>query len=149
MKIDSMPENYNNLIKQDNKTSDYKLPIVESFYTIQGEGAFAGSSAYFIRLAGCDIGCVWCDTKNSWEIEDHQYQNIEDIASKASKYSSRISVITGGEPLMHDLDPLCSYLKKHQFRIHIETSGAYALSGNIDWLCFSPKKFKTTIGCIL
>lgn len=119
-----------------------ELPIMEQFYTIQGEGAFQGKAAYFIRLGGCDVGCVWCDVKDSWDVNAHPKLKVDDIVAEASQYPGRIVVITGGEPLMHD----CSYLTEafHQagFQIHIETSGAHPLSGNWDWITFSPKKFK-------
>ncbi len=103
---------------------------------------YAGHAAYFIRLGGCDVGCVWCDVKESWPMEAHPLVSIEDIVAEASRYPGRIAVITGGEPLMHNLDELTSELKKAGFRTHIETSGTHPLSGSWDWICFSPKKFK-------
>ncbi len=115
---------------------------MEAFYTIQGEGAWQGHAAYFIRLGGCDVGCVWCDVKESWDAAAHPMVSIENMVSEASKNASRIAVITGGEPLMYQLDNLTDTLKKAGFRTHIETSGAYPLSGAWDWICFSPKKFK-------
>lgn len=115
------------------------LPIMEHFYTLQGEGFYAGHSAYFIRLAGCDVGCHWCDVKESWAVEGHQIYSVEEIAEIATEYSKLI-VITGGEPLMWNLQPLTSALKKRNCRIHIETSGAYPLSGDLDWITLSPKK---------
>ncbi|TAE72559.1 MAG: radical SAM protein [Bacteroidetes bacterium] len=121
---------------------DKKLPIMEAFYTLQGEGFFQGSAAYFIRLAGCDVGCVWCDVKDSWDAKKHPEISLENIVKEASKFPSRLAVITGGEPLMYDLNDLTAYLKEKKFRTHIETSGAYPLTGTWDWICFSPKKFK-------
>ncbi|MBC7387982.1 MAG: 7-carboxy-7-deazaguanine synthase QueE [Opitutaceae bacterium] len=115
---------------------------MEAFYTIQGEGYFQGSAAYFIRLAGCDIGCHWCDVKESWDVNKHPMIAVDDIVAEASKYPSRIAVITGGEPLMHNLGYLTETLHKFGFRTHIETSGAYPISGSWDWICLSPKKFK-------
>jgi len=121
------------------------LPVMEQFYTLQGEGRYAGHAAYFIRLAGCDVGCVWCDVKESWEVQPEQWMEIETIVSKAASYPGRLAVITGGEPLMYDLSALTAALKKAGFRTHIETSGAYPLSGDFDWICVSPKKFKAPL----
>ena len=118
------------------------LPIMEAFYTIQGEGRFTGYPAYFIRLGGCDVGCVWCDVKESWEAGKWPVQSIEKIVSEAEKFPGRLVVITGGEPLMYDLGPLTSLLKEKGFTTNIETSGAHPYSGDFDWVCFSPKKFK-------
>lgn len=115
---------------------------MESFYTIQGEGHYQGRAAYFIRLAGCDVGCHWCDVKESWDASLHPMQTIEDMVTEAAVFTGRIAVITGGEPLMHDLTNLTAALKKEGFRNHIETSGAHPLSGQWDWICLSPKKFK-------
>lgn len=118
---------------------------MEAFYTLQGEGAFQGQAAYFIRLAGCDVGCVWCDVKESWDADLHPIIEIEKIVSEASQFPARLAVITGGEPLMYDLTALCDALHQFDFKINIETSGAYPLSGEIDWVCFSPKKFKAPL----
>jgi 7-carboxy-7-deazaguanine synthase len=118
------------------------LPLMEAFYTIQGEGTFTGSPSYFIRLGGCDVGCVWCDVKESWEAEKWPVLSVESIVNAALEYPSRTVVITGGEPLMYNLAPLTALLKRNGFRIHIETSGAHPFSGDFDWVCFSPKKFK-------
>ncbi|MDZ7606083.1 MAG: 7-carboxy-7-deazaguanine synthase QueE [Cyclobacteriaceae bacterium] len=115
---------------------------MESFYTIQGEGYHSGKAAYFIRLAGCDVGCVWCDVKESWNEKDHPISGIKEIVTNALHFKSRIAVITGGEPLMYNLGPLTRHLKEHGFQTHIETSGAHPLSGEWDWICLSPKKFK-------
>jgi len=119
-----------------------KLPVMEAFYTVQGEGTFTGHPAYFIRLGGCDVGCVWCDVKASWEAEKWPVESIEKIVEGALKYPGRLVVITGGEPLMYDLGPLTTLLKEKGFSINIETSGTHPFSGHFDWVCFSPKKFK-------
>lgn len=121
------------------------LPVMEHFYTLQGEGVFAGQAAYFIRLAGCDVGCVWCDVKESWDVHAHQWMPIDAIVGEAAAFPSRMVVITGGEPLMYDLTVLTHHLKQAGFRTHIETSGAYPLSGQWDWICVSPKKFKAPL----
>jgi len=118
------------------------LPLMESFYTIQGEGAFTGHAAYFIRLGGCDVGCVWCDVKESWDAGKHALRSIVDMTEEASNSGSKIVVITGGEPAMHDLTDLTTSLKSAGLRMHIETSGAHPLTGDWDWVCLSPKKFK-------
>ena len=115
---------------------------MEAFYTIQGEGMHAGNAAYFIRLGGCDVGCVWCDVKESWDAGKWPLLTIESIVEKALEFSGRMVVITGGEPLMYDLGPLTALLKENGFTIHIETSGAHPFSGTFDWVCFSPKKLK-------
>jgi len=120
----------------------HQLPVMEAFYTIQGEGFHQGRAAYFIRLGGCDVGCVWCDVKESWEAANHPQKSIASIVSEARQYPGRVAVVTGGEPLMHDCTALTAALHKASFNTHIETSGAYPLSGNWDWICLSPKKFK-------
>lgn len=117
------------------------LPLMEAFYTLQGEGYHKGSAAYFIRIGGCDVGCHWCDVKESWEAEKHPPTNIQSIVTEAKKYSDTI-VITGGEPLMWDMEPLTTALKEVGLNIHIETSGAYDITGHWDWFCLSPKKNK-------
>src|ERR1700704_3778776 len=132
------------------KISRQTLPLMEDFYTIQGEGAYQGKAAYFIRLGGCDVGCVWCDVKESWDESKHQRKKIEDIIGEieTGSISSRslpIVVITGGEPLMHDLSGLTYQLRSKGFKTHIETSGAHPLSGEWDWICLSPKKFKAPL----
>jgi organic radical activating enzyme len=119
-----------------------KLPLMEHFYTIQGEGYFQGSAAYFIRLGGCEVGCVWCDVKESWDINAHPSVEVNNIVSFVTSSKTPIAVITGGEPAMHDLTELTSQLKHGGVRTHIETSGVYQLTGEWDWVCFSPKKFK-------
>jgi organic radical activating enzyme len=121
------------------------LPVMESFYTIQGEGFHQGKAAYFIRLGGCDVGCVWCDVKESWPMDAHPVEDVEQIAKKAADSGAQMVVITGGEPLMHDLGPLTQALKKFNLTINIETSGAHPMSGRLDWVCLSPKKFKAPL----
>lgn len=123
-------------------STDNKLPVMEAFYTLQGEGFHAGRAAYFIRLGGCDVGCVWCDVKDSWDASIHPQFTIEQIVNEASQHKGRLAVITGGEPLMYDLDELTKALKQAGFQTNIETSGAHPMSGHWDWVCFSPKKFK-------
>ena len=117
------------------------LPLMEEFYTIQGEGYHKGTAAYFIRVGGCDVGCHWCDVKESWNPDIHPPTDIESIAGNAAKYSKTI-VVTGGEPLMWDMKPLTELLKQKGLDTHIETSGAYPLTGSWDWICLSPKKRK-------
>lgn len=126
------------------------LPVMEHFYTIQGEGFHQGKAAYFIRLGGCDVGCVWCDVKDSWDASQHPKFSIEEIINMAvtgtaEKHQKMLAVITGGEPLMHPLDNLTKALKKRGFQTNIETSGAHPLSGQWDWICLSPKKFKAPL----
>jgi 7-carboxy-7-deazaguanine synthase len=118
------------------------LPLMEDFYTIQGEGFYQGHAAYFIRLGGCDVGCVWCDVKESWDASVHPLVSIHEITQKAKQSGTEIAVITGGEPAMYDLKALTQSLKKAGLKTNIETSGAYPLTGTWDWVCFSPKKFK-------
>lgn len=119
-----------------------KLPLMEAFYTIQGEGYHTGKAAYFIRLGGCDIGCHWCDVKESWDLTQFESVEISKIVEKAALEPARLAVVTGGEPLMHNLSSLTKELKEKGFRTNIETSGVYPLTGDWDWVCFSPKKFK-------
>ena len=121
------------------------LPVMEHFYTLQGEGFHQGKAAYFIRLGGCDVGCVWCDVKDSWDAEKHPRLNIESLKSKVKETPAEIVVVTGGEPLMHDLDELTKELQSAGLKTNIETSGAYSLSGSWDWICLSPKKFKAPL----
>jgi len=118
------------------------LPLMEDFYTIQGEGYYQGHAAYFIRLGGCDVGCVWCDVKESWDAEAHPKVSIQEMVSRAKASGTELVVITGGEPTMYDLTLLTTELKKAGLKTNIETSGAYPLTGTWDWVCFSPKKFK-------
>lgn len=117
------------------------LPLMEAFYTIQGEGYHKGTAAFFIRIGGCDVGCHWCDVKESWNADLHPPTSIEYIASQAQKYSNTI-VVTGGEPLMWNMTPLTELLSKKGLKTHIETSGAYPLTGHWNWICLSPKKRK-------
>ena len=119
------------------------LPLMEDFYTIQGEGYYQGHAAYFIRLGGCDVGCVWCDVKESWDADAHPKVSIKEMVRRAKESGTELVVITGGEPAMYNLSILTEELKKAGLRTNIETSGAYPLTGNWDWVCFSPKKFKT------
>jgi len=118
------------------------LPLMEDFYTIQGEGFYQGSAAYFIRLGGCEVRCVWCDVKDSWDVDSHPKVDVKEIVRRAKESGSKIVVVTGGEPSMHNLTSLTQELKQAELRTHIETSGAYPLTGVWDWVCFSPKKFK-------
>jgi organic radical activating enzyme len=125
------------------------LPVMEHFYTLQGEGFHQGKAAYFIRLGGCDVGCVWCDVKDSWEADKHPQLKVENLRLKVKETPAGIVVITGGEPLMHNLDELTNELRAAGLKTHIETSGAYPLSGDWDWICLSPKKFKAPVPEIL
>ena len=115
---------------------------MEDFYTIQGEGAYQGRAAYFIRLGGCDVGCVWCDVKDSWDAADHPSVDVKEMARRAKASGGEIAVVTGGEPTMYELSGLTAELKAAGLKTHLESSGAYPLTGNWDWVCFSPKKFK-------
>jgi organic radical activating enzyme len=117
-----------------------KLPLVEEFFSLQGEGFHAGRAAYFIRLGGCDVGCSWCDSRFSWNPDIHPMIGAEAIIGNAVKSGTDSVVVTGGEPLMWNLDYLCNGLKQHNIKTYIETSGAYPLSGKWDWICLSPKK---------
>jgi organic radical activating enzyme len=118
---------------------------MELFYSLQGEGYHQGKAAFFIRLAGCDVGCVWCDVKDSWDASKHPVLSVEDIVAAAAAHPSRIAIVTGGEPLLHQLDPLTTALKAAGFQTHIETSGSSPMSGSWDWVCLSPKKFKAPL----
>ena len=120
----------------------HRLPLMESFYTIQGEGVYTGHAAFFLRLGGCDVGCVWCDVKDSWNAEKHPLTDISVMLKPALEAGSQIVVVTGGEPAMHDLTELTSEIRQQAMRAHIETSGAHPLTGTWDWVCLSPKKFK-------
>ncbi|MBC7828376.1 MAG: 7-carboxy-7-deazaguanine synthase QueE [Chitinophagaceae bacterium] len=122
---------------------------MEAFYTIQGEGFHQGKAAYFIRLAGCDVGCVWCDVKESWDPSKHPRLQINKIVADAKNHPGRMAVVTGGEPLMHHCGALTDALHKAGFETNIETSGAYPLTGTWDWICLSPKKFKPPLPAIL
>ncbi len=131
----------NNLFSSDEwLMAEYHL--MEDFYTIQGEGVHAGKAAYFIRLAGCDVGCWWCDVKESWDSDEHPRIKTGDIVGRAVQSKAPMAVITGGEPLLHNLDALTKSLKKAGLAVHIETSGSSPLSGCLDWITLSPKRFK-------
>ena len=121
------------------------LPLMEHFYTIQGEGFHTGRAAYFVRLAGCDVGCVWCDVKESWDANAHPKININTILSYVKEAKAEMAVITGGEPLLHQLDELTTLLQQNNIETNIETSGSSPLSGNWNWICVSPKKFKAPL----
>jgi 7-carboxy-7-deazaguanine synthase len=127
------------------KTTILSLPLMEHFYTLQGEGRYTGQSSYFLRLGGCDVGCVWCDVKESWDATKHPQVSINEMVQYVQESTAPIAVITGGEPLMHNLDSLTSLLIEKGIRTHIETSGAHRLSGKWDWICLSPKKFKAPL----
>lgn len=120
-------------------------PIMESFYTIQGEGHYSGRPAFFIRTGGCDVGCVWCDVKESWEAADHPDTSLDDLLNEVEESNTEFVVLTGGEPAMYDLSSLVDSLQSRGKEVAIETSGCYELAGNVDWYCFSPKKFKAPI----
>jgi 7-carboxy-7-deazaguanine synthase len=118
---------------------------MELFYSLQGEGYHQGKAAFFIRLAGCDVGCIWCDVKDSWDASKHPVLSVEEIVAAAAAHPSRIAIVTGGEPLLHQLDPLTTALRAAGFQTHIETSGSSPMSGSWDWVCLSPKKFKAPL----
>ena len=121
------------------------LPVMEHFYTIQGEGGNSGRAAYFIRLGGCDVGCVWCDVKESWEANDHPLVSISEMIEWIKATNATHVVVTGGEPTLYNLNPLTDLLLDHNISTWIETSGAHEISGNWDWVCLSPKKFKSCL----
>lgn len=125
------------------------LPVMEHFYTLQGEGMFQGKAAYFVRLGGCDVGCVWCDVKESWDASLHPKMEIADIVATIKATPTEIVVITGGEPLLHNLHELTAELKAKGLRTHMETSGSSLLSGTWDWITLSPKKFKAPLPEVL
>lgn len=125
------------------------LPVMEHFYTLQGEGYHQGKAAYFIRLGGCDVGCVWCDVKDSWDASKHPMLSVDELLQKVQETPAEIVVITGGEPLMHNLNELTEAFQDAGLQMHIETSGAHPLSGLWDWICLSPKKFKAPLEPIL
>jgi 7-carboxy-7-deazaguanine synthase len=129
--------------------TETQLPVMESFYTLQGEGYHQGKAAWFIRLGGCDVGCVWCDVKESWDASKHPLKTVDEIVQAAAQHPGRIAVVTGGEPLMHQLDTLTEALRENGFQTHLETSGSSPLSGHWDWICLSPKKFKFPVPEIL
>src|SRR6218665_629621 len=133
------------------------LPVMEHFYTIQGEGFHQGRAAYFIRLGGCDVGCVWCDVKDSWDASRHPQYSLAEITAMVEKGTAEnnqrnedvIVVITGGEPLMHPLNELTAMLQQKRFQTNIETSGSSPLSGHWNWICLSPKKFKPALSEVI
>ena len=125
-----------------NITQTITYPIVETFHSVQGEGYWTGVNAFFIRLGGCDVHCPWCDTKHSWNPSRHPQKSTQELAQEAIAVNPAIVIITGGEPLMHDLCPLTTTFRNAGIQIHLETSGAHPYSGNFDWVTFSPKQFK-------
>ncbi len=131
--------------KTESKTT---LPVVETFHSVQGEGFWTGVSAFFIRLAGCDVGCSWCDTKHSWPMQSHLECEVSALVTEAIAANPFMVVITGGEPLMHDLTLLTRSLKASNLRVHLETSGSHPLSGEFDWISLSPKQFKPPLAAI-
>ncbi|MFZ9661175.1 MAG: 7-carboxy-7-deazaguanine synthase QueE [Chitinophagaceae bacterium] len=126
-----------------------EYPVMEHFYTIQGEGFHQGKAAYFIRLGGCDVGCVWCDVKESWPTDGYPVLSTHEIITFIKRTPANLVVITGGEPLMHDLSDLTTALHENSYQINIETSGSHPLTGEFDWICLSPKKFKPPLPEIL
>lgn len=127
------------------ETASVLYPVMEHFYTLQGEGKYTGNAAYFIRLGGCDVGCVWCDVKESWDAEIHPKLSVSKLLEEISTFPVKHIVITGGEPAMYDLNPLVNSLKENGYYVAIETSGAHPLQGEVDWYTFSPKKFKEPV----
>ena len=126
-----------------------QYPVMEMFYSLQGEGYHQGKAAFFIRLAGCDVGCVWCDVKDSWDASKHPVLDTADIVKAALEHPGRLAIITGGEPLLHDLTHLTAELEAAGFETNLETSGSSPLSGDWDWVCVSPKKFKAPVAAIM
>ena len=116
------------------------LPLMEDFYTIQGEGFHTGKAAYFLRVGGCDVGCYWCDVKESWNSKLHPLTDTDEIVKRVIDNPAATVVVTGGEPLMYNLDYLCEKLKKKGLQVHLETSGSHPFSGSFDWICLSPKR---------
>ena len=129
-------------VEEINALDKVEYPLMEDFYTIQGEGSHTGRPAYFIRTAGCDVNCWWCDVKESWDEEKHPRVQTEEIVKRAVASGAKFAVITGGEPLLHNLEPLTVRLKQAGLETHIETSGSSQLSGQLDWITLSPKRFK-------
>jgi len=144
-----MPENLSIIKPEAVRETQTSLPVMEHFYTLQGEGVHTGKAAYFIRLGGCDVGCVWCDVKESWDAEKHPQWEINALVRTVKETPAPIVVITGGEPLMHDLSGLTAALRHAGLRVHIETSGSSPLSGELDWITLSPKKFKEPLPEVL
>lgn len=125
-----------------NKSSEILYPVMETFYSIQGEAFYTGTAAWFIRLAGCDVGCHWCDVKESWDVNASPKIAVEKLVQDVVDAGAPIAIITGGEPAMHNLEELTKRLQDQKIKTHIETSGVHLLTGQWDWVCFSPKKFK-------
>jgi 7-carboxy-7-deazaguanine synthase len=134
--------------KADSSSEGKSLPVVEEFFTLQGEGYQTGKAAYFIRIGGCDVGCSWCDSRFSWNPKLHPVVQTDDIIGNVIKSGTDSVVVTGGEPLMWNLDYLCAGLKERNINTFIETSGAYPISGKWDWICLSPKKNMPPVGNI-
>ena len=126
-----------------------KLPIMEQFYTIQGEGFHTGTAAYFVRIGGCDVGCHWCDVKESWDASIHPLVNVNEVVTAALQYPAKVVVITGGEPLAFNLSMLTKKFREAGFKVNIETSGAHPFTGEFDWICLSPKKTSPPKGVYL
>ncbi len=139
----------NYFILTKNTSSITELPIVETFYTVQGEGFYSGRAAFFIRVAGCDVGCVWCDVKESWDKNEHEILQVSELVNQVKESNTDFVVITGGEPAMYDLNYLTNELHKLEVEIAVETSGAYPLRGEYDWICLSPKKFKKPVDSVI
>lgn len=127
---------------QHRSPSQMALPVVEEFYSIQGEGCHTGRAAYFIRLAGCDVACPWCDSKVAWPVRAGQLTEVAELVRHALEHGAQIAVVTGGEPCMHPLNPLSQSLRNAKLRAHLETSGVYAIGGHWDWICLSPKQHR-------
>ncbi len=122
-----------------------KYPVMEYFYSVQGEGVYAGQAAFFVRLGGCDVGCVWCDVKDSWDAESHPKMTVDALIQEAEKHPTKLIILTGGEPAMYNMTAFCDLFRSKGYRLHIETSGAYPIVGDFDWITFSPKKFKAPL----
>lgn len=137
------------MITETEVVNNMTLPVMEHFYTIQGEGFYQGRAAYFIRLGGCDVGCVWCDVKDSWDAGAHPLVNISSLVKSVKETAAELVVVTGGEPLMHNLDALTDALHTAGLQTNIETSGSSPLSGSWEWICLSPKKFKAPLEEVL
>ena len=135
----------NNELEYKADLTGFQLPVMEYFYTLQGEGYHQGKAAYFIRLGGCDVGCSWCDVKESWDAAAHPILTIENLLAEVKKTTAKLVVITGGEPLLHPLKKLTALLQQNGLETNIETSGSSPLSGSWDWICLSPKKFKPAL----
>jgi organic radical activating enzyme len=127
------------------ETLNALYPVMEKFYTIQGEGHNTGKAAFFIRLGGCDVECVWCDVKDSWNASAHPLMSVEQLLDEAQQHPGKNIVITGGEPAMHNLQALTNAFKQKGFQLWLETSGAHPITGSFDWVCLSPKKFKAPL----